>query len=193
MSAAEFARDLNIGVRQLKDLEGGRRPIALDLLLRICSELRKPLEYFLASTLVDRPFSCVVRASDIASLTPQRRRDSDLSGEPLAVFRPLAKGFKNRGMLPYYVKLRSVGDAVPTMHEHHGQEFVYVLNGEVTLHTVLDGRPSTETLSPGDACFLDSTVPHRFFAVGLNPYEQSGADVIGVFWCPLGENYLFDA
>jgi hypothetical protein len=77
------------------------------------------------------------------------------------------------------------------MHEHHGQEFVYVLTGEVKLVTVLDGQDVTETLSAGDSCLIDSTIPHQFVGVGLNPYQAAGAEIIDVFWCPLGENYLF--
>jgi transcriptional regulator with XRE-family HTH domain len=192
MAASDFAQSLGIGVRQLKELELGRRPLALDLLLRVCRELRKPPEYFLASTLVDRPFSYVLRASALASQPVQKRRVGDASRDPLGAFKPLAQGFGNRGMYPYYVKLRPSQEAVPTLYENHGQEFAYVLNGEVTLHTLDEGSRITERLSAGDSCFLDSTVPHRFVGVELSPYEQSGAEVINVFWCPLGENYLFE-
>jgi transcriptional regulator with XRE-family HTH domain len=192
MPAGEFAQSLGIGVRQLKDLEGGRRPVALDLLLRVCRELRKPPEYFLASTLVDRPFSYVLRASELASQPVQKRRAGDGSSDPLGMFKAMAQGFGNRGMYPYYGKLRPSKESLPTLYERHGQEFAYVLNGEVTLHTLEDGNRITERLSAGDSCFLDSTVPHRFVGVELSPYEHSGAEVINVFWCPLGENYLFE-
>jgi len=46
-------------------------------------------------------------------------------------------------------------------------------------------------LSSGDMCFIDSTVPHRFLGTGVSPYEDSRAEVIDIYWCPLGESYLF--
>ena len=57
---------------------------------------------------------------------------------------------------------------------------------------ILDGERITERLSAGDTCFIDSTVPHRFLGTGLSPYEKSSAEVIDVYWCPLGESYLFE-
>lgn len=193
MSTTEFARHLEIGVRQLTEIERGRKPVSLELLVRVCRKFRKPLEYFLAGTLVDKPFHFVLRAGDIPRLPVRTRRDPLGAGEMVPTeFRPLAGGFANRGMHPYYVKLHDSGKQVAPMHEHHGQEFVYVLTGEITLLTMQDGQRISQTLSAGDSCFIDSTVPHRFVGAGLNPYERSSAEVIDVFWCPLGESYLFE-
>jgi hypothetical protein len=92
----------------------------------------------------------------------------------------------------YVIKPRIPAHHAPTLHEHHGQEFVYVLNGEVTLNTLVDGKRYSEKLVAGDTCFIDSTVPHRFLGVGLSPYDESSAEMIDVYWCPLGESYLFE-
>jgi Cupin domain len=56
----------------------------------------------------------------------------------------------------------------------------------------VDGKPYLETLVAGDACFIDSTVPHRFDGTDVNPFEPRTAEVLTVFWSPLGEAYLFD-
>jgi hypothetical protein len=95
-------------------------------------------------------------------------------------------------MYPYYVKLHHPGEYPKTLHEHHGQEFTYVLSGEVTLETIQNSERIQIILSAGDMSFIDSTVPHRFVGTGASPYEESWAEVIDVFWCPLGESYLFD-
>jgi transcriptional regulator with XRE-family HTH domain/uncharacterized cupin superfamily protein len=193
MSVADFARELEIGVRQLTEIERGRKSVSLRFLLHLCRKFRKPIDYFLTSTLVDRPFHFVCRARDIPHLPVRTRRDPrvGVGQPPVAEFRPLAGGFPNRGMHPYYVKLPASPEPVLALQEHHGQEFVYVLNGQVTLVTMLEGERVTHTLSAGDACFIDSTVPHRFAGVPLNPYEKSSAEIIDIFWCPLGESYLF--
>jgi transcriptional regulator with XRE-family HTH domain len=192
MSMGDFAHELDVSVRQLADIERGRRSVSIDLLIRACRRFRKPLEYFLESTVVNRPFYFVQRSADINRLPVRTRRRLQDEGWSDAQFRPLASGFGSRGMHPYYVKLQHSGPRDVTLHEHHGQEFVSVLTGEVTLITILDGERITERLSAGDTCFIDSTVPHRFLGTGLSPYEKSSAEVIDVYWCPLGESYLFE-
>jgi transcriptional regulator with XRE-family HTH domain len=192
LSTTEFARELDISVRQLADVERGRKAVSIDLLLRACRRFRKPLEYFLSRTAVHPPFYFIQRASDIGRLPVRTRRRLVDKGWADTQFRSLASGFFPRGMHPYYVKIRDPGPDDITLHEHHGQEFVYVLTGEVTLITVLDGKRVRERLSAGDTCFVDSTVPHRFVGEGLSPYDDSSAELIDVYWCPLGEGYLFE-
>lgn len=45
--------------------------------------------------------------------------------------------------------------------EHEGEEFMFVLEGEVEFEAVIDGRPVTWILSPGDSVYFDSRTPHR--------------------------------
>jgi transcriptional regulator with XRE-family HTH domain/uncharacterized cupin superfamily protein len=190
MSVGDLAQTLEVGVRQMADLERGRKAISIELLLRICRLFRKPAEYFLASTLVDPPFFTVLRASAIAAAAPRRRRtNGDTTAH--ATYKPLSDGFAKGGMYPYYVRLPLVPGESPPLREHHGQEFVYVLNGQVQLHTMERGERVTHNMWAGDSCFIDSTVPHRIVGVGLSPSGESAAELIDVFWCPLGEAYLF--
>ncbi len=58
---------------------------------------------------------------------------------------------------------------------HDGQEFVYVLEGEVEL--LLDGERCA--LGPGDSVYLDSSRPHLFRAMGDRPSRA-----VGVVWSP---------
>lgn len=191
VSANELASALGIGVRRLTEFERGGRPVSIEILLGICRRFRKPLEYFLSSTLTERPFLFVQRAAEIGRLpVTKRRRLVDRSWSETE-FRSLVTGFGPRGMYPYYARLRCPPGVTASLHEHHGQEFVYVVNGEVTLLTLLEGERITRRLSAGDICFIDSTVPHRFLGMGVSPYEESRAEVIDVYWCPLGESYLF--
>ena len=70
------------------------------------------------------------------------------------------------------------------MGQHRGQELVYVLKGEVDFTTASDGKMLTRTLSAGDSCLLDSSVPHRFAAASLSPYEASTRRMLVVRWQP---------
>jgi transcriptional regulator with XRE-family HTH domain len=193
LSVAEFAGALDLTVRQLAAIEAGRKAVAIDQLVRICSKFGNPLEYFVAGTLQEKPYHFVQRADDISRLPLRTRRGaSRTNGQAPEIFKSLAGGFGLRRMYPYHVTLPDPGSGPIHLHEHHGQEFIYVLKGQVKLLTVLDGSQCAETLSPGDACFIDSTVPHQFVSANLNPFDADAtADVIDVFWCPLGEGYLF--
>jgi hypothetical protein len=84
----------------------------------------------------------------------------------------------------------SDGRTLNLAEHHHGEEFIYALS-HLDLTTLLDGREVTESLRPGDACYLDSTVPHTIRCQRQNPYNQVQA--LDIFWCPLGEDYLFAA
>jgi transcriptional regulator with XRE-family HTH domain/uncharacterized cupin superfamily protein len=193
MSRIEFAAEIGVGTRRLAEIEGGRKAIPIDFLLVVSKRFRKPVEYFLAGSVVPKPYYFIQRAHEICNVPPRKRRDRRDNPKATAIFRPLARGFSSRSMHPYYVKLPDLEGGSYTHHEHHGQEFVYVLNADVKLLTVLNGKRVTESLSAGDSCFIDSTVPHRFVGARVNPFEPLSAVVIDVFWCPLGEDYLFDA
>jgi uncharacterized RmlC-like cupin family protein len=102
----------------------------------------------------------------------------------------LALGFADRGLHPYYLQFFN-GDPDGRLHQHHGQEFIYVLDGELEFVTGSDGG-QTELLHPGDSIFLDSSVPHQLRGHSRNPFAAASAEVLEVFWTPLGIGYLFD-
>lgn len=45
--------------------------------------------------------------------------------------------------------------------EHEGEEFMFILNGEIEFEATIDGRNKTWILSPGDSVYFDSRAPHR--------------------------------
>jgi hypothetical protein len=94
-------------------------------------------------------------------------------------------------MYPYFIRLRNARDETLVAHEHHSHEFIYVLEGEIELSSLAGDREVRERLQPGDCCYLDSTIPHLARGRTRNPFSESAADVIDVFWSPLGERYLF--
>jgi transcriptional regulator with XRE-family HTH domain len=192
MTVQEFAEAANVGARWLADAERGRKAIPVTFLLTLCRRFQKPIDFFLVGALTPPPYCFVQRAADVPSIPPRRRRLSDPRLPSRAdIFRPLASGFPKRSMHPYYVKLDPHDCDADSIREHHGQEFVYVLNGEIEVRTIVDCRPHVETLSAGDACFIDSTVPHRFVGASVNPFAPGAPEVITLFWSPLGEEYLF--
>jgi len=186
LSLGEFARDLGISARRLSEIERGRRPLPIDLLLKICIRCRRPLDFFTAGVFVAPPYYSIVRAADIDRQPIRAERHL---GPEAAELRLLASGLTGRRMYPCYARIHDAEGV--TLHEHLGEEFVYVLNGEVTLSTVLHGRPVTQDLIAGDSCFINSALPHRFSGAGLSASGHSSAEALAVYWCPLGQEYLF--
>ncbi|HTK28729.1 MAG TPA: cupin domain-containing protein [Vicinamibacterales bacterium] len=191
LSVGRAASALGVSARALASIERARRPVGISLLLRACTVYRKPVEYFLASALIGPPFYTVQRARAVRRLRPRRRRGGPAGRMRGYVYKSLADRFGPRSMYPYYIRIPHDAAAAAALHEHHGQEFVYVLQGEVTLVTIVNQERTSETLARGDACLIDATVPHRFIAAPSGPFGRTAAEVIDVFWCPLGEDYLF--
>jgi transcriptional regulator with XRE-family HTH domain len=180
MSTAEFARFLGVSPRRLLDVERGRRPITVELLFDLCRKCRKPKEFFLAGTLVDRPFYQVRRARRIGGGGGPAR---NVFSEGLRCcgpvrLRALVNDDRNLAMVPFIVRLTAQGTSSDALVEHGGQEFLYVLRGAIRLLTVQDGRPLTDVLSPGDCCFIDASVPHRYVDVRLTAYDRQTAEAI---------------
>jgi transcriptional regulator with XRE-family HTH domain/uncharacterized cupin superfamily protein len=191
VTLADLARDVGLGGRLLTDIERGTRAPDLDLLLRLARRFRRPIEYFFATTLESQPYYFVQRASQIKDVPVQYRRHTtgidDADGANR--FRPLASGFPDRGMHPFYVQLPTAAPNPFVPLQHYGHQFIHVLEGEVEFTTGADSG-QVERLRPGDSIYLDASVPHRFHGNSRNPYAAVSAEVLALFWSPLGIDYL---
>lgn len=193
ITLAELSREVGLGPRLLTEIERGERAPDIELLMRLARRFRRPIEYFFATTLESQPYYFLQHAKEISNLPMQYRRTTAGAVDDGSRFRPLADGFPERGIHPYYVQLNASHER-PTLLQHHGHQFVHVLEGEVEFTTGADGgQLIVEHLQPGDSIFLDSSVPHAFRGHSRNPYAAAGAEVIDVFWTPLGVQHLLTA
>ena len=78
-------------------------------------------------------------------------------------YESLAAGKKDRAMEPFIVTLHSSG--ADELSSHDGQEFIYVLDGEMEV-VIEDTR---DILKPGDSVYYDSTSMHLVKAHGVKP------------------------
>lgn len=192
-TVAQVASVAGLSERQLQRIESGERAVPFRTILPLARAFGKPLGELIGQTADRGPYHFVQRSDAIASIPSRARRTPvELPSAPRSkTCQPLASGFPARHMYPYLVRLLQVDVETLTMHEHHGHEFIYVLGGELELTTYAQDKQVTEVLRPGDSCYLDSSVPHLVRGENRNPYSQTTAEVIDVFWSPLGENYLF--
>jgi transcriptional regulator with XRE-family HTH domain len=191
-SARQVATVIGISERQLQHIEQGDRHVPLDVMLRLARAFGRPLRD-LVSGQPEPPYYFVQRGREMVSvasrtrLTPVEQPHAPAS----KTCQPLASGFPTQCMYPYFIRLRNASDETLVAHEHHSHEFIYVLEGEIELSSLASDREVRETLQPGDCCYIDSTVPHLVRGRTRNPYSETAAEVIDVFWSPLGERYLF--
>jgi transcriptional regulator with XRE-family HTH domain len=189
----QVSRLVGLTETQLLQIESGNRSARLDVLLSLARAYGRPLQELLNHTHEAGPYYTITRSADIVRI-PSRRRCTPVE-QPNAsqskTCQSLSGGFPTQGLYPYFIKLLNVDIDTLTLHEHHGQEFIYVLDGQLELTTYAEYKQVKESLGPGDCIYLDSSVPHLVRGHTRNPYSGTSATVIDVFWCPLGETYLF--
>jgi len=77
-------------------------------------------------------------------------------------FNALASDKNGRHMEPFIVTIEA--DAQQDKSAHEGEEFIFVLDGKLTLEYGMD----KETLNAGDSVYYDSIVPHRLYCADKN-------------------------
>jgi len=189
----EVAEHVGLTRRQLVRLENGERAVPLDRVMRFARLFGVPLREVIEPRPDVRPFYCIQRVRDLDKVpSSSRRTPVEREHAPQSkTCQQLARAVPDRHMFPCFIRLLNVDIEKLTMHEHHGHEFIYVLEGELELTTYIEQELVTVDLRPGDSCYIDSSVPHLVRAQTRNPFSETSAEVIDVFWSPLGEKYLF--
>lgn len=108
--------------------------------------------------------------SDSSAGAPMGRRAITLKGQgvlhssPQYEYQILCSELSGKQFLPLLatIKAHSVQDFT-TLPRHDGEEFVYVVRGEITLHTEFY---EPIVLSEGDCCYFDSSMRHGLVSAG---------------------------
>ncbi|MFD4668586.1 helix-turn-helix domain-containing protein [Lentzea sp. NPDC058450] len=149
MTIAQVSEATGISESTLSRLESGGRRATLELLLRLSTTYRVPLD-----SLVGAPYT----------------------GDPTVHIRPVERdgliymSLTNRpgGLQAHKLIIPpSTSSVEPDPQTHAGYEWIYVLNG--TLRLVLGD--SDLTLHPGEVAEFDTHIPHWLGAAGTTPVE----------------------
>lgn len=146
----EQARLLQISPSRLSELERGIAGISLQRLHSVAHSLGVSVADLLpddASAVESRPLE-IVAADDIASGTIQRAP---------GVHYALVESGRQHTLQPYRATF-DAGAVAPDPIRHPGEEFVYVLFGEVRLHLGDDQH----VIGAGSFARFDSGIPHAF-------------------------------
>jgi quercetin dioxygenase-like cupin family protein/DNA-binding XRE family transcriptional regulator len=167
LSLEQVSALVGVSTHELTDLEAGHGLPSVGLVIKLSRVLGSRVDGILHGAPLSRALT-VFRAGEHGA---EEEGDTDQGYTYRSLGRPSSPG---QGMEPLLITfVPGETDIRPIAHD--GQEFVYVLEGQVEL--LHDGERCT--LNPGDSVYLDSNRPHLFRAVGEKPSRA-----VGVVWSP---------
>ena len=173
LSIEEIAERSGLSVEQITSIENDQNLPSLGPLIKIARALGVRLGTFLDDS--DALGPVVTRAAD-------RERDSSISFSNGATdarkhmeYHPLAQQKAGRHMEPFVIDINPNGQQEYQLSAHEGEEFIYVMSGEVE---IAYGK-ETYTLKEGDSIFYDSIVKHH-----VHGAAGKSAKILAVVYIP---------
>ena len=151
MGLVELGRHSGLSPALLSKIERGRLHPTLPTLLRIALVFSVDLEFFFAGAR-EKPVAAVVRKKQRVRL-PER-----VDGHSAYRFESLDYAVTERRFNSYYAEFLPVAREPIRLHDHPGVEFIYVLQGSLSIQIGADEHP----LGVGDSMYFDSSVPHGY-------------------------------
>lgn len=148
LTVADLARQSGLSAGMLSKIENGVTSPSLATLQALSTALNVPVTAFFRKFEEQRDASFVKSGQGLMI----ERRGSRASHQYQLLGHSMSKSVV---VEPYLVTLTVQPDVLP-LFQHTGQEFIYLLEGEVTYRHGDKLYP----MSPGDSLFFDSDVPH---------------------------------
>lgn len=152
MGLVELGQHAGLSPALLSKIERGRLFPTLPTLLRIALVFSVGLEFFFSGPR-DQPLVAVVRRAD-------RLRFPEREGAPDGAFHFESLDFPatERRFNAYYAEFFPPQGGSPKPHEHAGAEFIYLLQGSLSVEI----GEREYTLGQGDSMYFDSGVAHGY-------------------------------
>ena len=170
MSIEELAEKSDVKLEVLQAMENGEIIPSLTPLTKMAKALGVRVGTFLDDTPQLGPV--VVRGGKPNNVLYFSGRE-DVTNASNLEFHSLGAGKIDRNIDPYIIDITYEKDYKLSSHE--GEEFIYVLKGEVELIYGND----TFTMGEGDSIFYDSVVPHHLHAAG-----KKESKILAVLYTP---------
>ncbi len=169
LTLQDLAAKTSLSKSLLSEIEKGESLPPVATLLKLAKALDVGMASFFEHVAVSEKVS-VTRKGERVKV---KRRPHHHEGEVDYTYESLETRKPGKHMEPFLVEFRPMktGDMVFTSHE--GEEFHYVLEGQLEFRT--DDR--VEVLDPGDSVYFESDQNHSFRALG-----RKSAKVIAVVW-----------
>jgi transcriptional regulator with XRE-family HTH domain len=124
----------------------------LPTLLKISKALRVPITYFISE---EENRATLLKGKELNDAPKRLVEGRDAS---TYTYTSLVEGWTGKKMKPLYVVLSQVAKDKISPLAHHGDEFIYVLEGQMEV-TYED---TVFVLEAGDSLYLDARVPHGY-------------------------------
>nr|WP_207791207.1 XRE family transcriptional regulator [Sphingosinicella soli] len=159
---ADVSKRTGFPISTLSKIEKGQVSLSYDKLARISTTLDVDIGIFFARSDTQLPQS---RAGGRRSIV--RKGEGRTIATHSYLNRFLATDLLNKRFVPilgqgFATSIEDFGDMI----RHHGEEFCYVLEGALELHTELYAPVRLEA---GDAIYFDSRMGHAYISVGEIP------------------------
>lgn len=160
---AEVAERTGLPISTLSKLENSKMSLTYAKLVALSAGLNVDIAQLVSADFSTPPSSG--RASGRRSVTRARQGQTIDTGHYF--YQYLAADLLNKHFVPIVgeIRARSIeefGDLIP----HSGEEFVYVLEGAVEIHT---SQYAPLKLEVGDSMYFDSEMPHAYIAAAPGP------------------------
>ena len=160
MSVEEVAELSGISSENLREMEGNTMSPPLGNIVSLAKVFEVPVGDFFGDS-GDSPFS-IVRSNAGTKVSRFGAAYSESCGY---AYQGLGQQKRNRQMEPFLVTLNPTESHKAEANQHIGEEFIFVLEGEVEVN-LLDHR---DILNQGDSIYYDSNVPHIISCHGNKP------------------------
>ena len=173
LSVEEIAESSGLTVDQINSIENDENLPSLGPLIKIARAMGVRLGTFMDDNDALGPVVC--RAED-------REKDNSISFSNGAVdarkhmeYHPLAQQKAGRHMEPFVIDINPEDKTEFNLSAHEGEEFIYVMNGEVEI----EYGKEKYTLHEGDSIFYDSIVKHH-----VHGAPGKSAKILAVVYIP---------
>jgi transcriptional regulator with XRE-family HTH domain len=173
LSVEEIAERSGLSIDQINNIENGQNLPSLGPLIKIARALGVRLGTFMDDN--DALGPVVTRAEE-------REQNKSISFSNDAVdarkhmeYHPLAQQKAGRHMEPFIIDINPEDTANFQLSAHEGEEFIYVMDGEVE---IVYGK-DTYLLKEGDSIFYDSIVKHH-----VHGAPGKSAKILAVVYIP---------
>jgi len=173
LSQSELAERCDCDTATIAGLEDGQLAPSLAPLIKITRALGVRLGTLLDD---DTGVGPVVTRKDEAGHVKRLKSLETSSDAGVLDFFSLAEGKAARHMEPFMIAVNPGDASASALSSHEGEEFVYVLDGQIEIEYGRD----LHVLSPGDSIYYDSIVPHQLRAHGAAP-----ARILAVVYAPV--------
>ncbi len=152
MTQKELAEQVGLTPSFISQLEKNLISPSLDSLLRLSEKLDTQPIYFLTDE-QSGPWQKMI-------IKPKERQEVHLKGAKVAEVKLqlLVSDVLNRRMEPYLVSLKKGGKINGNFFNHRGDEFAYVMEGDVEVEI----QGEKQVLRQGDSIYIGSTAPSRW-------------------------------